>query len=91
MLYGIASYMSLTGYVKLFFDILNNSSKKLIVFCDSVDMEVTIHTSTGSVQLVVGTQTCAGDKKKLESVITPAKMASGGTLSALPICPQPLK
>lgn len=62
-----------------------------MVFRDPVNMEVTIHTSTGSDQLVVGTQTCAGDKKKLASVINPAKMASGGTPSALPICPQPLK
>ena len=61
----------------------------MVVFLEPMYIEIVIHTKTGSVQLMFGTVTCPGDRKKLARVISPAMTASAGSHKALPICLQP--
>jgi len=61
----------------------------MVVFLEPLDIETAIHTSTGSIQLVPGMLTSAGDRKKLHNIISPANTVVGGAASALPICLHP--
>lgn len=45
-------------------------------------MQTVIHTNTGSVQSIEGTQTTAGDNAKLVTVSSPPSIAEAGTLIA---------
>ena len=61
----------------------------MVDFLEPVDIEIVIHTRTGSVQLVPGTATWAGDNIKLHRITSPANIQLDGTPRDFPNCLQP--
>lgn len=61
----------------------------MVVFLLPVGMQTVSHINAGSTQSVPDTSITPGDMQKLTSISNPAKIATGGTLTALPICLQP--